>query len=160
MATSGPFGRPWTFTESVSAVTATNTVELGTIREQGGDKYVYVYNNGNSQASPGQCVTISALTGYSVTVSTTTSISPVFGVVKHATMTTGTYGWLLVAGQAPIRAEANTGLAVADAVVAGTDGVNSRKTGATGYFFQEHGFITQATASAGLAFGWVKGWGS
>ncbi len=159
MATSGPFGRPWTFTESVSAVTATNTVELGTIREMGGDVYKYMYNNGNSQISPGQCVTITALTGYSVTVSTTTSISPVFGVVKHTTMTTGTYGWVLTQGQAPIRAEASTGLAVADPVVAGTDGVNARKTGATGYFFAEHGVITQATASAGLAFGWVKTWG-
>jgi hypothetical protein len=140
-------------------VTATNTVELGTIREQGGDVYKYMYNNGNSQINPGQCVTITALTGYSVTVSTTTSISPVFGVVKHATMTTGTYGWVLTQGQAPLRAETNTGLAVADPVVAGTDGVNSRKTGATGYFFQEHAVITQATASAGLAFGWVKTWG-
>ncbi len=159
MATSGPFGRPQTFNESVSAVTATNTVELGTIREQGGDRYVYVYNAGNSQANPGLLLTITALTGYSVTISTTTSISPVFGVVKHATMTTGTYGWMLTKGQAPLRAEASTGLAVADPLVAGTDGVNARKTGATGYFFAEHAVVTQATASACLAFGWVNCWG-
>lgn len=92
MALSGPYGRPSTFNESVSAVTATQSSELGTIREQGGDKYIYAYNNGATQAIPGNCVMISALTGPSFTVSTVTSVSPVFGVVKHATFTTGTYG--------------------------------------------------------------------
>lgn len=158
MALSGPYGRPSTFNESVSAVTATPSQELGVIREERGDKYIYAYNNGNSQAIPGNCVMISALTGPSFTVSTVTSVSPVFGVVKHATFTTGTYGWLLVTGFAPLKADASTGLAVGETVVAGTDGVNQRITGATGYFWKPHAQVMQATASGGVGYGWVNCW--
>lgn len=85
----------------VSQVTATlgkNDPELGTRASFGGNEYLFVYNAGNSQISVGRAATLSGVTGYSVTVSTTINADHVVGVCYHATLTTGTYGWLLTRG--------------------------------------------------------------
>ena len=97
--------------ESVSAVTATNTVDLGTRAVDGGNEYVYVYNAGNSQISKGFAAVLSATTGYSVTVSSTTQVDIALGMVKNATLTTGTYGWLMIKGFATFCAGANDSFA-------------------------------------------------
>lgn len=89
--------------ESVSAVTATPSVELGTRRIDAGNAYIYVYNDGNSQISQGLMgrnpATLSS--GYSVTVTNAASGAGgmfVVGVAHNATLTTGTYGWLMTRG--------------------------------------------------------------
>lgn len=138
---------------SVSAVTATrgaNDPEVGTTCQEGDEHYRYVYNAGNSQISVGQCATVSAVTGYSVTVSTTTSVDFAVGVCKHATLTTGTYGWLLTKGFGPAKAHANSGLAAGGILTAGADGVVADMGSiATGYVGSKIGKVTVATASGG-----------
>lgn len=152
-------GQPTVFVDSVSDVTATLPAgyEVGIRRYKGNEQYMLVYNNGNSQATVGNGVTITALTGYSVTVSSVTSVNPCFGVVRNATMTTATYGWVVIKGFSSLKADASTGLAVGDACCLGTDGVFQRLTGATGYAFAPVcAWVLQATASAGLGYGYVN----
>jgi hypothetical protein len=85
------------FEESASAVTATNSVTLGTRRHSDGVDYVYAYNQGNSMIYPGYGVIASLCSGYSVTLSSVTG-DMCFGIVHNATATTGTYFWLAQRG--------------------------------------------------------------
>lgn len=90
--------------ESVSNVTLTPSVMLGTQRTVAGVNYIYCYNNGNTQISVGQPATIqpaSMLSGFSVCVSNAASQTGgelVVGVVYHNTMATAAYGWLVTKG--------------------------------------------------------------
>lgn len=90
--------------ESVSAVTLTPSIQLGTRRSDSGIDYIYVYNNGNSQISQGLMGNIQAASmnsGYSVTVSNAASQvgGPlVVGVAHNATFPTAAYGWLATRG--------------------------------------------------------------
>lgn len=109
--------------ESVSAVTATNSVDLGTVRTQGGETYVYVYNAGAQQISVGRCAVLSANSGFSVTVSSVTGYDIPMGFAKHATITTGAYGWLLVRGFTTVKNEmASTAMALGDPIVVAANG--------------------------------------
>lgn len=139
----------------VSNVTATNSVELGTRVVYAGAEYVYVYNAGNSQISKGQGAVLSGVSGYSVTVS---SVSPdaFLGVCKHSTLTTGTYGWLLTRGYGYLAAPANTGLAAGSMAAAGSDGVFTPATFGTGFGALISARVVVATASAGVAEGFIK----
>lgn len=91
----------------VSAVVATlpGGYTLGEVRydKSSNLKYRLVYNAGNSQASPGFVVTPAAgsVGPYSVTVSTASKSNHHFGagVVYNATLTTGTYGWVVIRGR-------------------------------------------------------------
>lgn len=133
--------------EGVSAVTATNSVDLGSRRTVAGAEYIYVYNAGNSQISTGKIAVVSALSGYSVTVS---SISGDFavGVCKHATLTTGTYGWLLTRGfvDSMTNGMASTAIVAGDVLQVAADGAMAK--GVTG---QNIGKAMTATGSAGVA---------
>jgi hypothetical protein len=138
---------------SVSQVTATrgkNDPEVGAVFTEGDETYRYVYNAGNSQISVGECATVSGVTGYSVTVSTTTMVDYVVGVVKHATLTTGTYGFLLVHGYGPAKMVANSGCAAGQLLTVGGDGklaVKSISTDAPAAAFAK---VVLATGSAGV----------
>lgn len=142
--------------ESVSAVTATPSVEVGTVRREGNEEYIYVYNAGNSQANPGYGLTASGVTGYSLTVSTTTMIDHVFAVVKHATLTTGTYGWALTKGFCSAKMPANSGCAAGQLLTVGADGVFAVKSIATDAPGGTYGKVMVATASAGVATAFFK----
>lgn len=94
-------------TESLSAVTGTpgrQAPSLGTRLWADGKEWIYVYNEGTSQASPGYGLTVNAVSGcvspYSCTVSSNSG-SPLVGVVVHATLTTATYGWVCSKGVVP-----------------------------------------------------------
>lgn len=97
----------------VSMVTTslgTNDPRPGTRCELDGLSYVFVYNEGGQQASPGLgVVPNSAATGYSVTVSAATSADLCLGVVRHATLTTGAYGWVVTKGPTPVQMKATSG---------------------------------------------------
>lgn len=140
---------------SVSMVTASlgvNDPEVGSICEVGDEKYVFVYNTGsNAQISVGQCATVSAVTGYSVTVSTVSSADAIIGVCKHATITTGTYGWLLTRGFATAKMPANSACAAGDLLAVGPDGTFTPKSISTGVYANAVGKVMVATASAGVA---------
>lgn len=133
------------YMESVSAVTATNSVEIGTRRIFNSEAYIYVYNAGNSQISTGFFGAVSATSGYSVSVSSTSGQFAV-GVCKHATLTTATYGWLLTAGYVDgvTNGMASTAIAGNEALQLAADGKVCK--GETGPFI---GQATKATASAG-----------
>lgn len=86
---------------SVSMVTASlgsKDPQLGSRVNVAGNEYVFVYNSGNSEIQTGYAAVANSYTDYSCTVSSTGQIDRVLGVVKHATLTTGTYGWLLTRG--------------------------------------------------------------
>jgi hypothetical protein len=138
--------------ESVSAVTATPSIEVGSERVEGDEHYVYVYNAGNSQISVGRVAIASAVSGYSVTVS---SISGDFavGLVKHATMTTGTYGWLCTRGfvDSVTNGMASTALAAGNPIQVAADG--SVCKGETGPYI---GKMMTATGSAGVAHAFIS----
>lgn len=127
------------FNESVSNVTATPSEQVGALRRKDDEQYVYVYNAGNSQISPSYGTTVSAVTGYSVTVSTTTSVDICMGVVKHATLTTGTYGWLMSRGFCQIQMGANNSAAAGVPIGIGSDGTFAH--------------VTQTTIAAGPILG-------
>jgi len=112
------------FKESVSAVTNTPSVELGTVRYDGEDKYIYCYNASNSVIEQGACVTLSGVTGYSVTCSLVTDVGNIFGAVKNVSMDTGDYGWILKKGFTVLLAS-NTSI-TPGALATPDDGLNGR----------------------------------
>ncbi len=119
---------------SVSMVTLTlgpNDPEVGSTIREGDEDYVFVYNTGNSQISKGQFAVCSAVTGYSVTVSSLTHVDVPVGVCKHATLTTSTYGWLVKKGFAPM--QAGSAVAAGDALTPGADGNWQSKLTTTAY---------------------------
>jgi len=109
----------------VSGVTATrgsHDPEIGSRVNFGGNEYVYVYNAGNSQISPGYAaVPASGCTSpYSCTVSSTAGQNLAVGLCKNATLTTGTYGYLLYRGVG--KATASATVAAGDNACLGVDG--------------------------------------
>lgn len=87
----------------VSALSA-NSPEVGDRMWLAGKEYIYVYNEGTTQASPGYGLTpvcASATSPYTCTVSSNSG-SPLVGVVYHATLTTATYGWVVSKGTVPL----------------------------------------------------------
>jgi hypothetical protein len=142
--------------ESVSNVTATNSVEVGTRRRVGDEEYVYCYNAGNSQISPTYGAVMSAVSGYSVTVSSITSVDLLAGVCKHATLTTGTYGWLVVKGFCQVEMEADNSAAAGQLLALAADGEFALKSNSTGYPTPAIGKSMEAIASAGSGTAFIS----
>lgn len=131
------------FEESVSNVTATNSVELGTRVVHKGSEYVYVYNaESDGQIIPTYSANIiTGASGYSVTKSATTDIPVAFvGVCVHNTITTGAYGWLLNKGIATVEFGTTVCTSVGQLLACSENGV-----------FHTSTFPTQAAAGRGLA---------
>ena len=109
MATGTLYDNPLLFQESVSAVTATNTVQLGTIRWVGGNKYRYMYcPDGTTRIGDGVGL-YSAGSGYTITTAITLG-DPLCGVCQNTAMTSGTYGWILVDGICKVNTGANSNI--------------------------------------------------
>lgn len=117
----------------VTATLGTTTPEVGDIFTVGDEVYQWVYNAGNSQINPGHGCVFSAVTGYSVTVSSTTLVDFCVGVCKHATITTGTYGFLMKRGFVAIEMGANASAATGELVTLDADGCFVAKSISTGY---------------------------
>lgn len=158
-------------TESVSNVTLTNSVDLGTVRVYNGEEYVYVYNDTSGAVAPGLGMVMSGYTGMSVTVSSNTYFNVCIGVVKHATFTTASYGWLLTRGFTNLKMDANSSGIVGGPVSLGKDGafysiltantLSTTFSQVTSEFgLSVVGVVVQATASAGTAYGYVRCFGS
>ena len=119
---------PLVFGGGVSMVTATlgaNDPEVGTRVNVAGRDYVFVYNEADSQISPGYgAVPNSAATGMSVTVTAATSADCVIGVCRNATLTTATYGWLVTRGVTPVQMGATSASVAARGLIEiGANGV-------------------------------------
>lgn len=121
--------------ESVSNVTLTNSVSLGMERQDdAGNKYIYVYNAGNSVIGQGLAAIISGSSGYSVTVSSVTAYDGFpLGIARNATIPTASYGWLMYRGFSGFTAQANDSFVTGDPICLANDGKMANKTQATGY---------------------------
>lgn len=148
------------FFESASAVTATNSVALGSRRvDANGYEYVYCFNAGGEQISPGFGAIVSTGTsGFSVTITSVAETAHQFvGVVKHATLTTATYGWVLTKGFSQIEVAANSTVTGAKFMILAADGAFSPVSAAVAVL-QPIVVISDAdanTASAGSFLGKV-----
>ncbi len=158
-------------TESVSSVTLTNSVDLGTVRTFHGEEYVYVYNDTSGTVGIGQGVVMSGYTGMSVTVSSTTFFNVCIGVVKHATLTTASYGWVLTRGFTNLLVDPNASCTVGAPMALVGSGCwrstvyTNTATTAFSQVTSEFGIFpqavcVQATASGGTAYGFVRCFGS
>lgn len=131
-----------------------NDPKVGDLCHHGNEMYRFVYNAGNSQISTGQGAILSAVSGYSVTVSSTTSVDLLVGICKHATIATGYYGFLVVQGFTNVVMSANTGSARGSILILAADGNFTEKTISTG--FVAPGLVkamdTIATGASGLAY--------
>lgn len=93
-----PYGIRTVFEESVSQITATPSVALGTRRVEGGNEYIYAYN-ANATAAVGYGVIASLNSGYSFSVTAAVG-DTLMGVVQNTEFTAAYYGWLLTKGLA------------------------------------------------------------
>ena len=120
--------------ESVSAVTATNSVSLGSMRIEDGKEFRYVFNAGTT-AVVGKGVIQSVNSNYTVTVSSAVG-DRCFGVVVNADLTTENYGWVQTRGKAHVsvvgdHASAATGKGLALGANGGFGAVTTGATGST-----------------------------
>lgn len=157
------YSSPDLWNESVSAVTASNTVALGSRRWNKGTEYVYVYNNGTT-AAVGYGVIATATSAYSVTVTSALG-SRFFGIVQNASLTTNYYGWVAVQGPvASLAMDATTVTALTGMCLqAGVEGLCTPvTTGATGSTFALRGmfgYCLGEIATSATGPGYVKCWG-
>lgn len=135
------------YMETVSAVTLVPSVEVGKVRQEGDEHYIYVFNAGNSQANPGNGMVASAVSGYSLTISSVTSVDFCMGHVKHATLTTAAYGWLLTKGFGQGDMHDDQSCAAGALVILAADGKLTNKTISTGFVAPAHGKAMAAIAS-------------
>ena len=116
---------PVRFGVDVSGSTASlgiNDPEIGTRTVVDELEYLFVYNNGGEQILPGQPVTISGVTGYSVTVSTTTQADMAIGVRQNSTLATGEYGWIATRGIGTVEMSANESCVTGEVLAVGAEG--------------------------------------
>lgn len=99
--------------ETTSNVTATPSVGVGMLAsDAAGNNYIYVYNTSNSQISQGQFAVLATnVSGMSVTITNVAAgMDLAIGVARNATLTTGTYGWLMTRGFTGISTDAASGV--------------------------------------------------
>lgn len=138
----------------VTTTPGPNHPEVGTIMQDGDEQYIWVYNVGSSTVNIGHGCTVSAVTGYSVTVSSITAVDFLVGVCKHANIATGDYGWLLQRGFTSVEMGADNSAAVGVPLCLALDGTFAHKSNATDYRTPLVGKAMEAIASgaSGQAF--------
>lgn len=142
--------------ESVSAVTATNSVEVGTRVTADGADYVYIWNGSTETIPVGNAAIIgSGCSGYTCAVSAVTQVDFGVGIVKHAAIPTLNYGWLMTRGFAAFNSGASDSFAVGNPLAVAVSGVFANKTISTGYVTPVVGKCVGAVASGNSAGGGV-----
>lgn len=150
---------------SLSMVTATlgsKDPEIGARCIDAGLEYVFVYNDADTQGVPGMAFVTNngASTAYSGTISSTTSADFVLGVVRHATLTTNTYGWLVVKGVTSIKMGATSGTATTGkAVEIAANGLFTPVSNTTGNLSPAIGKALNTIASSALGDAFVSCFG-
>lgn len=145
---------------SVSMVTTSigpNDPELGTVVQDGGCHYLFVYNGGGHTAPVGYgVVPNSATTGYTVTVSAATSADLCLGVVKHSPLVTGAYGWVCVKGPTSVQMHADASAAARGLLEIGANGVFVPVSNTTGNKAPAAGITLAGIASAVSGSAWIS----
>ena len=116
---------PVRFGVGISGTTTTlgvNDPEIGTRMVVDELEYLFCYNAGGEQIGVGQPVTLSGVTGFSVTVSTTTQTDMAIGVRQHSTMVTATYGWIATKGLGTVEMSANESCVTGEVLAVGAEG--------------------------------------
>ena len=147
------YGQQQAFEEGVSAVTATNTVDVGTRRLEGGREYVYCQNVSTEDLIPGRGARLaSGGTGYSVEANVTAPATIVghapVGFCYNATMATNTYGWLVSHGPCPVESYGKSSVAIGDKIFMTESGVVDTHTALTD--ISEWGAVICGVARAAL----------
>lgn len=135
--------------ESVSNVTATNTVELGTIRFHDGEYYKYVHAAKTVSMGIGGVYT--GTSGKTIVATGAVSGEHCAGVVKHESIPSGQYGWLMVHGVVNMwNAKAGSVPVANEPAFLGTDGgfANERVTVTNAVM---HGHVIGKVLSAGAS---------
>jgi len=102
----------------VTAALGANHPAVGTRMNAAGREYVWVYNAGGEDIDPGLgAVLVAGATDMSCTVSAVTSADIVVGVCRNATLTTGTYGWLVTKGITNIEMDGTSATVAAGGMV-------------------------------------------
>lgn len=144
--------------ESVSNVTATPSVALGTRRTVDGEDYVYFYNATGSAATAGMAMTLSGLSGYSLTRSTSAEVDAPICFVKHANVAAGSYAWGLVRGV--VQAQFVSTMATGIMITLGADGaVQTYCTGTQSFAPILVGKVLSSATSTSFGLCYVKCWG-
>lgn len=111
---------------SVSFVTSSlgpNDPKVGDVIRDNNATYLFVNNVGSSTLSTGLACVVSAVSGYSVTVSSTTSVDVAVGFCQHVDIPTGSYGWVVTRGYCQVTAIASSGtIAAGGSFYLGADG--------------------------------------
>lgn len=98
-----------------------NDPEVGTEIREGDETYRFVYNAGNSEIPPSYGAVMSAVSGYSVTISSVAG-DLLAGVCRNATIATGAYGWLVTKGFTDVALAANYSAAAGGTLAMAADG--------------------------------------
>lgn len=144
---------------SVSMVTSSlgpNDPEVGTTRREGDEEYLFVYNTGSSTIGVSYGAVCSGVSGYSVTVSSTTSVDLLMGVCKHVAIPTGSYGWLMTKGFCQVEMEADNSAAAGQLLALAADGEFALKSNSTGYPTPAVGKTMEAIASGASGTAFIK----
>lgn len=142
------------FNESISAVTLTNSVQLGSVRMENGEEYLYVYNDGGASAAVNFAVVPqSGSSGFSVTVTSVTGVDFPLGFVKHATFVTASYAWVLSKGYVGIQnGMVSTALASGAMLALAANGQVQEHTGALTAPIIGRVIVSTISAGSGRAF--------
>jgi hypothetical protein len=143
--------------ESISNVTATPSVSLGTRRIVNGEEYVYFYNNTGSAVTAGMAMTVSALSGYSLTRSTTADTDLIVCFNKHAAVPAASYAWGLTRGV--VQAEFNSTMATGVPITVGTDGQVKTFSTSTGSYAVYYGKVLSSATATSFGLCYVKCFG-
>jgi len=149
----GTYGVQQLFNESVSAVTATNSIALGTRRVEGANEYVYVYNAG-ATAAVGYGVIASCNSGFSCVVSAVIG-DQLFGVVQNAELTAAKYGWVVTRG--PVHVYSISAIGAGKPFnISANGGFDETTTAISGGALAVCGYATTAIASAVTGVAWIR----
>lgn len=142
---------------TVSFVTSSlgpNDPQVGDRCTVGNESYLFVYNLGSSTLSQALACVVSGVSGYSVTVSSTSSADMLVGVCKHADIATGSYGWVVTQGFTQVTMIATSGTVTAGiAIELGADGKFAPKSNTTGNGnYVGKAMATIASSATGTAY--------
>jgi len=144
----------------VSMVTAslgTNDPEVGARTTDAGSEYIFVYNAGNSIIDVGMGAVLSGVSGYSVTVSATTSNDFVIGICQNGSIATGSYGWLLTRGFTQVEMDGTSGTVSKGGLIEISDiGVWAPVSNTTGNNAPAQGKVMEAIVSAASGTAYVS----
>jgi len=155
MANSNTYGWQQLYNESVSAVTMTNSVDIGSRRHEAGVDYTYIRNDSSEQLIPTRgCKLASASTGYTVDVAAaapaTFSASVLAGVCVHATMTASAYGWIATRGFVSVEADGKTSIGAGEKIWLSLSGTFARYTAPTDVSIFAQGLSVCGVASTAM----------